>query len=138
MRLLIGEDFSPWTEKACWALAHHGVVCTSRQFQPLLDEPWLRLKTRNYAGKATGPRCGRPGAPPRSPAGTTRASAPSARGGRSSSLASRRTPWRSSTRCRPSSRRRGACWTEPRLAAKHHAVLAWRDELYARHRWSNA
>lgn len=55
MRLLIGEDFSPWTEKACWALDHHGVSYAFRQFQPLLDEPWLRFKTRNYAKKATVP-----------------------------------------------------------------------------------
>jgi glutathione S-transferase len=55
MRLLIGEDFSPWTEKALWALQWHGVEHEFVQFQPLVDEPWLRLKTGNFSEKATVP-----------------------------------------------------------------------------------
>jgi glutathione S-transferase len=55
MRLLIGEDFSPWTEKACWALDHHGVAYAFHQYQPLLEEPWLRWKTRNFTGRASVP-----------------------------------------------------------------------------------
>lgn len=53
--LLIGEDFSPWTEKARWALAHHGLDHDFHQYQPLIEEPWLRFKTRNVARKATVP-----------------------------------------------------------------------------------
>lgn len=52
---LIGEDFSPWTEKARWALDHHGVDYSFKQYQPLLEEAWLRIKTRNWTGKATVP-----------------------------------------------------------------------------------
>jgi glutathione S-transferase len=55
MRLLIGEDFSPWTEKARWALDWRGVPHAFAQFQPLIDEPWLRLKTGNFSRKATVP-----------------------------------------------------------------------------------
>jgi len=55
MRSLIGEDFSPWTEKALWALEWHGVGHDFVQFQPLVDEPWLRLKTGNFSEKATVP-----------------------------------------------------------------------------------
>ncbi|WP_394823092.1 glutathione S-transferase family protein [Pendulispora albinea] len=54
-RLLIGEDFSPWTEKACWALDHRRVTYTFRQYQPMLDEPGLRLRTKNFKEKATVP-----------------------------------------------------------------------------------
>jgi glutathione S-transferase len=52
---LVGEDFSPWTEKARWALDHHGHRYHFRQYQPLVDEPWLRLKTANLTRKATVP-----------------------------------------------------------------------------------
>jgi glutathione S-transferase len=55
MRRLIGEDFSPWTEKACWALDHHGLRYSFRQYQPLIEEPWLRVKTKNFTKKATVP-----------------------------------------------------------------------------------
>ncbi|WP_394834813.1 glutathione S-transferase N-terminal domain-containing protein [Pendulispora rubella] len=55
MRELLGEDFSPWTEKACWALNHHGIPYSFRQYQPMLDEPALRLRTRNFRSKATVP-----------------------------------------------------------------------------------
>jgi glutathione S-transferase len=55
MRLLIGEDFSPWTEKARWALDHHGLEYDFHQYQPLIEEPWLRIKTGNLRDKATVP-----------------------------------------------------------------------------------
>jgi glutathione S-transferase len=51
----IGEDFSPWTEKARWALDHHGLRYSFKQYQPLIEEPWLRVKTRNLTRKATVP-----------------------------------------------------------------------------------
>jgi glutathione S-transferase len=52
---VIGEDFSPWTEKALWALDHHRVRYAFKQYQPLIEEPWLRIKTRNLTGRATVP-----------------------------------------------------------------------------------
>lgn len=55
MRQLIGEDFSPWTEKARWALDHHGIAHSFIQYQPLIDEPWLRIKSRNLTSKASVP-----------------------------------------------------------------------------------
>jgi glutathione S-transferase len=55
MRRLIGEDFSPWTEKARWALDHHAVEHSFTQYQPLLFEPWLRWKSRNLTGKPSVP-----------------------------------------------------------------------------------
>jgi glutathione S-transferase len=55
MRQLIGEDFSPWTEKARWALDHHGIEHSFTQYQPLISEPWLRIKSRNLTGKASVP-----------------------------------------------------------------------------------
>lgn len=48
MRRLIGVPFSPWTEKARWALDHHKLGYTFRKYQPLIDEPWLRMTTRNF------------------------------------------------------------------------------------------
>jgi glutathione S-transferase len=51
----IGEDFSPWTEKARWALDHHGLRYSFKQYQPLIEEPWLRVKTGNLTRKATVP-----------------------------------------------------------------------------------
>lgn len=55
MRQLIGEDFSPWTEKARWALEHHDIEHSFTQYHPLIDEPWLRIKSRNLTGKASVP-----------------------------------------------------------------------------------
>src|SRR5689334_10024633 len=55
MRQLIGEDFAPWTEKARWALDHHRVQYAFEPYEPLIHEPWLRLRTRNWTRKATVP-----------------------------------------------------------------------------------
>lgn len=51
-RRLIGESFSPWTEKARWALDHHRIGYAFREYQPLVEEPWLRLATRNFTRRA--------------------------------------------------------------------------------------
>lgn len=48
---LVGEHFSPWTEKARWALEHHGHAYAFREYTPVLDEPWLRFATRNFSRK---------------------------------------------------------------------------------------
>lgn len=53
--IVIGEDFSPWTEKALWALGHHGLSFEFEQYEPLVDELSLRWRTRNLLRKATVP-----------------------------------------------------------------------------------
>ncbi|HRN61291.1 MAG TPA: glutathione S-transferase family protein [Luteimonas sp.] len=44
--LLIGESFSPWTQKARWALEHCGVAHRYEEYVPTLSEPWLRWRMR--------------------------------------------------------------------------------------------
>lgn len=46
MRTLWGLHYSPWTEKARWALDHHGVDYRYREHQVLLGEPGLRWRAR--------------------------------------------------------------------------------------------
>jgi glutathione S-transferase len=53
--ILIGEHFSPWTEKARWALDHHGVEHDYREHVPLLGEPLLRLRARKLTGRVSVP-----------------------------------------------------------------------------------
>ncbi|MFP2956658.1 glutathione S-transferase family protein [Myxococcus sp. 1LA] len=45
MRTLYGLSYSPWTEKARWALDHHGVAYRYREHLPLIGEPLLRWRT---------------------------------------------------------------------------------------------
>ena len=46
MRTLYGLTQSPWTEKARWALEHHGVAYRYHEHLPFLGEVLLRLKAR--------------------------------------------------------------------------------------------
>lgn len=46
--------FSPWSEKARWALDHHRVAYKKTAFQPLLSEPGLKLRMRRF-GKLSVP-----------------------------------------------------------------------------------
>ncbi|NUP10486.1 MAG: hypothetical protein HOW73_30930 [Polyangiaceae bacterium] len=55
MTTLIGEYFSPWTEKARWALDHHGVKHEYREHVPLLGEPLLRVRARQLGGRVSVP-----------------------------------------------------------------------------------
>ncbi len=55
MRTLIHLSYSPWSEKARWALDHHGVHVERREHLPMLAEPWLRLRTRRFTGRVTVP-----------------------------------------------------------------------------------
>jgi glutathione S-transferase len=55
MRTLVALGYSPWSEKARWALDHHGVAYRYKEYKILLGEPRLRLATRNVKGKATVP-----------------------------------------------------------------------------------
>jgi glutathione S-transferase len=52
---LVGEGFSPWTEKARWALDHYGVRYRYEEYAPLVDEPWLRLRARRLRGRISVP-----------------------------------------------------------------------------------
>jgi glutathione S-transferase len=45
MRTLYGINQSPWTERARWALDHHGVTYRYREHVPLVGELVLRLRT---------------------------------------------------------------------------------------------
>ena len=47
---LLGLPYSPWSERARWALDACGVAYQSRTFQPLLGEPALRLRLRRWTG----------------------------------------------------------------------------------------
>ena len=52
---LLGLVYSPWSEKARWALDVRRVPYTFRHYQPLIGEPALRLKLRRLTGTVTVP-----------------------------------------------------------------------------------
>lgn len=52
---LLGLVYSPWTEKARFALDARRVRFRFRGYTPLLGEPALRLKTRRFTGAVTVP-----------------------------------------------------------------------------------
>jgi glutathione S-transferase len=52
---LVGLPYSPWTEKARWALDRRGVPYTFQYYQPLLGEPGLRIKLRRLRGRVSVP-----------------------------------------------------------------------------------
>ena len=55
MNELLGLPYSPWSEKARWALDVRHVPYRYRVFQPLIGEPALRFKTRRWTGTVTVP-----------------------------------------------------------------------------------
>jgi glutathione S-transferase len=55
MTELLGLVYSPWTEKARWALDVRRVPYTFRHYQPLLGEPALRMKLRRLTGRVSVP-----------------------------------------------------------------------------------
>jgi len=52
---LLGIPYSPWSEKARWALDHHGVGYRFREYTPMLGELELRLRLRKLSGRASVP-----------------------------------------------------------------------------------
>ena len=52
---LVYLTYSPWSEKARWALEHHAVPHTRVHYQPMLGEPAMRLRTRNWTGTVSVP-----------------------------------------------------------------------------------
>jgi glutathione S-transferase len=55
MRTLVGLAYSPWTEKARWALDHHAIPYRFDDFLPMIGEPFLRVRTRRLGGRITVP-----------------------------------------------------------------------------------
>jgi glutathione S-transferase len=55
VRTLHAIPFSPWSEKARWALDHHGIDYREVVFTPPFDEPLLRLRTGNWRGNISAP-----------------------------------------------------------------------------------
>jgi len=53
--LLIGESFSPWTQKARWALEHCGIAHRYEEYVPTLGEPRLRWRMRQWSGTVSVP-----------------------------------------------------------------------------------
>ena len=54
-RRLIGLSYSPWTEKARWALDHRHVAYAYEEYVPMLGEPLLRARTRTLRGRVSVP-----------------------------------------------------------------------------------
>jgi glutathione S-transferase len=52
---LLGLSYSPWTEKARWALDVRGVSYDYRQYQPLIGELALRRKLGRWSGPVSVP-----------------------------------------------------------------------------------
>ncbi len=52
---LFGISYSPWTEKARWALEHHGIPYTFSEHTPLIDELPMRLRLRKLRGSISVP-----------------------------------------------------------------------------------
>lgn len=52
---LVALSFSPWSEKARWALDHHSVSYREIEHVPLFGEPLLRLRARTLRGRVTVP-----------------------------------------------------------------------------------
>jgi glutathione S-transferase len=55
MNELLGLPYSPWSEKARWALDVRRVPYRYRHYQPLIGEPALRMKTGRWRGNVTVP-----------------------------------------------------------------------------------
>jgi glutathione S-transferase len=55
MPTLVAEKFSPWSEKARWALDHHRLAYAYREHYPLMGELTLRLRARRPTGRVSTP-----------------------------------------------------------------------------------
>jgi len=52
---LLSLPYSPWSEKARWALDHHGVRYEEVEYVPILGEPALRKRLGKWSGKISIP-----------------------------------------------------------------------------------
>ena len=55
MRKLVGMHYSPWSQKARWALDHHGVAYEWVEHTPVLGEALLRVRARRWTGRVSAP-----------------------------------------------------------------------------------
>jgi glutathione S-transferase len=55
MTKLIALSYSPWSEKARWALDHHGISYLEVPHVPMLGEPRLRAAVKKWTGRVTVP-----------------------------------------------------------------------------------
>ncbi len=55
MPTLLGLSYSPWTQKARWALDARHVIYSYQEYTPMLGEPWLRLRTGRLTGRVSVP-----------------------------------------------------------------------------------
>jgi glutathione S-transferase len=55
MRTLVALPYSPWSEKARWALDYHHVDHTYEIYAPMMGEPMLRLRARRLTGPLSVP-----------------------------------------------------------------------------------
>lgn len=55
MDTLVALSYSPWSEKARWALDHHRIPYREEAHMPMLGEVLLRLRTRRVTGRITVP-----------------------------------------------------------------------------------
>lgn len=55
MHRLVAIDYSPWSEKARWALDARRVPYREEAYLPMIGEPRLRLRLRRFTGKVTAP-----------------------------------------------------------------------------------
>ncbi len=146
---LVGEGFSPWTEKARWALDHHGVRYHYEEYVPLVDEPWLRLRARRLGGRISVPFLLGPGVALGDSFAIAREAERIGHGAallpphllplietwneRSERLiAAGRAQVLARTDASAAAQR--DTWARPALAARWEDVLAWRDLLIDRHR----
>lgn len=53
--VLLQLPYSPWSERARWALDAKGIEYTQRRYQPLLGEPELRRRLRRWRGPVSVP-----------------------------------------------------------------------------------
>ena len=55
MGKLIALSYSPWSEKARWALDHHGIDYVEQAHTPMIGELALRAALKRWTGKVSGP-----------------------------------------------------------------------------------
>ena len=53
--ILVGESFSPFTQRARWALEYAGVSHRYEEYVPTLSEPGLRWRMRQFSGRVSVP-----------------------------------------------------------------------------------
>ncbi|HEX8436819.1 glutathione S-transferase family protein [Archangium sp.] len=53
--VLVAASFSPWSERARFALDHHRIDYVQEEYMPFLGEPLLRLRTRVFRGQLSVP-----------------------------------------------------------------------------------